>query len=158
MKVIGIDPGFGRCGFAVLSGTLQQMAHSTHGVITTPTGLPFPERLAEIAQDFQHLLSTHRPDRLVIEDLFVQRNVTTVMRVSQVRGVLIYLAHQHGLEIWQPKPLELKMAFCGHGRATKADMKHMAQQVFRGLDLHPTDDSVDALALAWFGLQQRFVV
>lgn len=152
MKILGIDPGYGRCGFAVLDGAQQTPALVTFGVITTTPREDFSSRLLEIAEDFEALLDRHHPDVLSMEDLFFVENVTTGMQVAQVRGVLLYLAHKAGLRILEPKPVEIKQSFTGNGRASKVEMKKMVRMMF-DLEASPKiDDAADAIAAAHYGM------
>ena len=153
MKILGIDPGFGLCGFAVLSKEQNELKLENFGVIKTDSKQPFTERLQEIADDFSALLKKHNPDVVSIEDLFFVQNVTTGMQVAHVRGVIMYLAVQHGARIVEPKPVEVKHSFTGDGKADKTAMKQMAKMMF-GLEKSPKiDDAADAIAVAHFAAQ-----
>ncbi|MCL4161403.1 UNVERIFIED_CONTAM: hypothetical protein GTU68_004276, partial [Idotea baltica] len=100
MKIIGIDPGYGTCGFAILEkNKIGKVVVLDFGTIQTKPQTYFPSRLQELAEDFQHLLDTYKPDVLSMEDLFFAKNVTTGMQVSQVRGIFLYLAHIYGTKI-----------------------------------------------------------
>ena len=153
MIVIGIDPGYERCGFAVLESANGQTKLLNYGVIKTPAKTDFLWRQSEIASDFQSLLDRYQPAVLAIEDLFFVQNVTTGLKVAQVRGVLTHLAHQAGLRVVEPKPTEVKKFFCGDGKADKKAMQQMAQLTFGLKDTPKIDDAADAIALGYWGLQ-----
>ena len=151
MIIIGIDPGYDRCGFAVLEKSQNQLNLLDFGIIKTDRKDDFYTRQQEIAQDFQSLLEKYKPDTLSIEDLFFAQNVTTALKVAQVRGIIINLAYTADCQILEPKPVEIKAHFCGNGRADKTAMKQMAQVTF-GLEKSPKiDDAADAIAAAHFG-------
>jgi crossover junction endodeoxyribonuclease RuvC len=151
MKILGIDPGYGLCGFAVLETSQKNEPElQTFGVISTKPQTNFAERLIEIADDIEHLLKKHQPDVLSIEDLFFAKNVTTGLQVAQVRGIIIYLAKKFGCQIIEPKPVEVKSSFTGNGQANKSEMKKMVKIIFR-LEKNPKiDDAADAIAIALF--------
>ncbi len=152
--IIGIDPGYERCGFAVLDPESDALV--TFGVIKT-TPKVFSLRLQEIGQDFQALLDKYQPTILSIEDLFFVQNITTGMKVAEVRGVLIYLAAEFGCQICEPKPVEIKSSFAGDGKADKRAMGKMAQIQY-GIDSGATlDDAVDAIACAAWGKSKQFL-
>jgi len=151
--ILGIDPGFGRCGFAVLKKTKTGENLKAFGTMESQPKSNFPERLLEIADDFQKLLEKHKPDIVSIEDLFFGQNVTTGMRVAEVRGVLIFLTQKFGAQICEPKPVEIKKAFCGNGQAGKAEMQKMAKLHFHLEKAPRIDDAADAIAAAFFALQ-----
>ena len=158
MKILGIDPGYGLCGFAVLekSREISEFNLLTFGVISTPPKKNFAERLLEIADDFQNLLNKYNPQIVSIEDLFFAKNVTTGLQVAQVRGILIYLAQKFGCQILEPKPVEVKSSFTGNGRATKLEMKKMAKLMFNLENNPQIDDAADAIAIALWAIRQKY--
>ncbi|NCP66829.1 crossover junction endodeoxyribonuclease RuvC [bacterium] len=155
MIIIGIDPGYERCGFAVLEQTGNKTALLTFGTIKTKPKADFLVRQTEIAQDFTALLERYKPQKLAIEDLFFAQNVTTGLKVAQVRGVLTHIAYEAGLEIVEPKPTEVKKFFCGDGHADKKAMQQMAQLTFNLKDSPKIDDAADAIAMAYYGALVR---
>ena len=156
MIILGIDPGYERCGFAVLEASNEGIKLIDYGVIKTPAGAAFELRLEELGDDFQYLIEKYKPNVLSMEDLFFAQNVTTAMKVSQVRGVFMYLAHKSGLQILEPKPVEIKKSFCGDGKADKKAMQQMAQMTFK-LEAKPKlDDAADAIGAAFYAVGRRF--
>jgi crossover junction endodeoxyribonuclease RuvC len=155
MKIIGIDPGFERCGYGILEENAGDFLLRDFGTIRTNAGDPFLLRQSEIAQDFQFLLEKYQPDILSIEDLFFVKNVTTGMKVAHVRGVLLYLAEKFGCRVVEPKPVEVKQGFCGSGRADKKAICQMVQVMF-GLENQPKiDDAADAIAVGVVGSRMQ---
>ena len=151
MNIIGIDPGYDRCGFAVIEASGPQLNLLEFGVIKTNKDDPFYVRQQEVAHDFAHLLKKYKPGIFAIEDLFFAKNTTTALKVAQIRGILIHLAFDSGCQILEPKPVELKSHFCGNGKADKVAMQQMAQLTF-GLKAAPQlDDAADAIAAAHYG-------
>ena len=149
--ILGIDPGYGRCGFGVLVHDGRDWQCKTHGVITTSKDVALPSRLKEIADDLTHLIELHKPERIVIEELFFAKNTTTALNVSQVRGIVSLLAAQNGIELVEVKPNEVKLAITGYGRADKKQVQEMVKTIL-GLKTSPKpDDAADALAVAWTG-------
>ncbi len=153
MKILGVDPGFGRCGFAILDATNKAKPElCTFGTVTTEPNSPFPARLHELAEDFEFLLKKWEPEVVSIEDLFFGTNTTTAMRVAAARGVILLLAERAGCRVVEPKPVELKLSFTGNGKANKSEMKKMAKIQF-GLEKNPKiDDAADAIAAAVWAL------
>ena len=154
MVVLGIDPGYGRCGCgAIASDDAAQNGwrHLGSGVITTGTEQAFPDRLLEIIGDLEQLVEQYEPEMLVIEELFFAKNTTTALKVAQVRGAIIVEARKAGLQVVEVKPNEVKQALTGYGAADKKQMQEMVKSVF-GLNQVPQpDDAADALAVAWTG-------
>ncbi|NJP04072.1 crossover junction endodeoxyribonuclease RuvC [Candidatus Gracilibacteria bacterium] len=152
MKILGIDPGYDRCGFAVLDG--EDLV--TFGTMVTDRKQDFSSRLAELADDFQALLKKHEPDVVSIEDLFFGQNVTTGLKVAEARGVMLYLAQKFGCRVYEPKPVEIKQSFTGNGKATKAEMKKMCCLQFGMEDVPKIDDAADAIGAAMWASRVRF--
>jgi len=155
MIILGIDPGYERCGFAVLEKQGTTLTLLDYGIIRTSKKDDFQVRQAEIGNDFKALLERYKPEILSIEDLFFVQNVTTGLKVAQVRGVLTFLATEAGCRVIEPKPVEIKSHFCGNGKADKKTMQQMAQMTF-GLEKSPKiDDAADAIAAAHFAAYVR---
>ena len=151
MIIIGIDPGYERCGFAVLQQDGNQSKLLTFGTIKTKAQSDFLARQNEIAHDFIALIEKYQPDKLSIEDLFFAQNVTTGLKVAQVRGVLTHLAYEAGMTVIEPKPTEVKKFFCGDGKADKKAMQQMAQVTFNLKYSPKIDDAADAIGMAYYG-------
>lgn len=150
-RILGFDPGYGRLGYGVIEGK-KALAY---GVITTEKDVAMGERLAEIAADVRTLLAKHRPDIVVIEELFFSKSVTTALKVAEVRGALLLLAAEHGATVVEVKPNEVKLALTGYGRADKRQMQDMVRTVFGLVQSPKIDDAADALAIAWTGMGRR---
>ena len=146
--ILGIDPGYGRCGFGVITEGARDWTVVTHGVITTAKQ-DFPARLLELGTDIEALIDQHRPSVLAIEELFFAKSTTTALKVAEARGVILMLAQKHGLEVIQVKPNEVKLAMTGYGRADKGQVQEMVKTVFHLNAVPKPDDAADALAVAW---------
>jgi len=155
-NILGIDPGFGRCGFAVLEKNNSEILLKNFGVIKTKPQTNFSERLIEIAEDFQKILDKYKPTIISIEDLFFVQNISTGIQVAEVRGVLLFLSQKFGAQIFEPKPVEVKNIFTGNGKATKVEIQKMAKILFNLKKAPAVDDAADAIAIAYFAIQNNF--
>jgi crossover junction endodeoxyribonuclease RuvC len=151
MRIFGLDPGYGRLGY----GVIEEKKAIGFGVITTPKEGTTGERLAEIARDVRSLLTKYQPNRIVIEELFFAKSVTTALKVAEVRGVLLLLAEEFGAQVVEVKPNEVKLALTGYGKADKKQMIDMVRTVFALKTSPKIDDAADALAIAWTGSGKR---
>lgn len=154
MRVLGIDPGYGRCGFGVIEEFGRDWQCVTHGVMTTAKEKSHPDRLAEIAGDLRQIVSTYEPESLVIEELFFAKSTTTALKVAEVRGLIITLCKESGMDVIEVKPNEVKMALTGYGKADKVQIQEMVRTVFGLSEVPKPDDAADALAVAWCGAQK----
>ena len=147
MRVLGVDPGLGRCGWAVLERRGGRVAAAGYGTIHTD-GEQVAPRLAALAARLRQVLATHRPEALAIERLFFNANVRTAMTVGQASGVVLLLAAEHGLEVTAYTPPQVKQAVTGTGSAPKEQVGYMVKALL-GLAAVPTPaDTADALAVA----------
>lgn len=148
-RILGIDPGTGILGFGVIDIDARGKATLVDaGVIRTPVHQPDSERLATIYDELHEIITELKPSVMSVEKLFFLRNVTTAMSVSQARGVVLLCGKQHGLELYEFTPLQIKMAITSYGKADKKQVQEMVR-VILGLETVPKpDDCADALAAA----------
>ncbi|MBQ2921071.1 MAG: crossover junction endodeoxyribonuclease RuvC, partial [Oscillospiraceae bacterium] len=119
MRILGIDPGYGTTGFALIEGERGQFSLLRCGAITTPPNTDFSARLEMIYEDMRQLLEVCKPDCVAIEELFFGQNVTTGIGVAQSRGVILLAIRQAGLQVHPYKPMQVKQSVVGYGNATK---------------------------------------
>ncbi len=149
MKVLAIDPGYGRCGVAVVEkngGGKEILLYSD--CIETSAKTEFPERLSAIAGECAKLIKQYTPDCVAMEKLYFQTNQKTAMRVAEVRGALIQTAQGAGIEVFEYTPGEVKSAAAGNGSADKkavARMLHVLVKIDKEIR---RDDEYDAIAIA----------
>lgn len=148
-RVLGIDPGLTRCGFAVVDGRGPQGAKAVSmGVITTPRTDALPKRLGALRTEFTALIAEFRPEVVVVEQVFFQVNVRTAMSVGQASGLALAEASLAGCEVVQYTPNQVKDAVAGWGGADKAQVQKMVQSRLRLSTLPKPADAADAAALA----------
>lgn len=149
MTILGIDPGTATTGYGLVrenaSGQPEAIAY---GVITTPAGLPMPERLVMLYQELKKIILLHRPASSAVEKLFFQRNVTTAIAVGQARGVILLALAEAGVSVFEYTPLEVKQAVVGYGKAEKKQIQLMMKALLNLEDIPKPDDAADALAIA----------
>lgn len=147
-RVIGIDPGIGLLGFGIIDHSPRSRKLVDGGVIRTPIGQPDSHRLKMIFDELTAIVIEFKPQIMIVEKLYFAQNVTTAMSVSQARGVVLLVAEQHGLELIEMTPLQIKQSLTGYGKADKKQIQEMVR-VLLGLEKVPQpDDCADALAAA----------
>ena len=149
MKILGIDPGIGICGFGLIETTSRANAKALdYGVITTKIRAPLPSRLKELYESLQEVFDTTKPDVVSVEKLFFSKNITTGIAVAEARGLVLLVAEQKRLQIFEYTPNEIKKTLTGYGSAKKGQIQEMVR-VHLGLKDKPRpDDAADALAAA----------
>ncbi|MEJ5240367.1 MAG: crossover junction endodeoxyribonuclease RuvC [Anaerolineales bacterium] len=148
-RVIGLDPGTARTGYAILDEDEQgTLAVVTFGVIETPPEETLPQRLLLLYEQVRQLLLLHQPQSGAVEKLFFQRNVSTAIQVGQARGVILLALAEAGIPVAEYTPNEIKQSVSGYGSADKRQMQEMVRLLL-GLSSRPQpDDAADALAVA----------
>lgn len=148
IRILGIDPGYGRIGWGVIEGKQDQWRHVAHGCIETTKGHTFVERLFEIQEDVQSVIQKYQPVHCGVEELFFAKNVTTAVKVGQARGVILLTVHNAGLTLDEVTPLQVKQSLTGYGRATKSQIQMMISMQLGLKKQRFQDDAADALAVA----------
>jgi len=148
MRILGIDPGYHRCGFAVVTAGKSQPDLLGSGTITTKRTDTLPVRLHALALDLDHLLKEWRPDCLAIEELYFAKNVKTGIGVAQARGVVLEHSAAAGLSVAEYAPSVVKSQLTGNGQADKQQVAFMVGRWFKLDDQKRLDDELDAIAVA----------
>lgn len=149
LRVLGIDPGLTRCGYAVVDGRGPGAAIAVSiGVIRTPAGDALPQRLAALRTELVALLGEFRPHVVAVERVFFQVNVRTAMSVGQASGLALCEAAAAGCEVVQYTPNQVKDAVAGYGGASKEQVQKMVQTRLKLVRPPQPADAADAAALA----------
>jgi crossover junction endodeoxyribonuclease RuvC len=148
MRVLGIDPGLSRCGYGCVEGGRGRARPVAVGVLTTPSDLPVPVRLAELQRELRALLTELGPAVVAVERVLFSANARTAMSVAQAAGVAMAEAVAAGCEVVEYSPNQVKEAVAGWGGAGKDEVERMVQSLL-GIEhrLRPAD-AADAVALA----------
>lgn len=147
MKVLGIDPGFGRVGFGCVERLGSRLQCCAYGTIETLPG-PLPARLLAIHGRIEELIRDHSPDALATEKLIFAANRTTALDVSKALGVILLAGTEAGLPWHEYGPGEVKLSVTGHGAAEKKQVKFMTEKLLGLGSVKGHDDATDALAIA----------
>ena len=146
--VLGIDPGLASTGYGVLAATGSRVRRIADGVIRTPAGADYGDRLVMLCDGLRHVIDSHRPDESAIEELYFSRNVRTAFSVAQARGVIILVLAQCKVRYGEYAPGAVKQAVAGHSRAPKEQVMRSVKMVLGLHDEPVSDHSADALAVA----------
>jgi len=148
MKIIGIDPGLGRTGWAVIEEDGGKIKVHSFGCIDTEKNSDEVKRLRTIYSSLKKIISSENPTVLAVEKLFFSKNVKTALSVGQARGVILLAAAESGLSIEEYTPLQVKIAVAGYGQADKNQVGQMVKSILGLKSVPKPDDAADALAIA----------
>lgn len=148
MRVLGIDPGYDRLGIAVLDGdrNTQTLIHSE--CFETDKKSEFVERLHAGTSRVGEIIKKFSPDIVALETLFFSNNQKTAMHVAEMRGALLFTAHNTGCAVVEFAPQQVKSAVAGSGRGAKADVASMLALLIKLPEKKMLDDEYDAIAVA----------
>jgi crossover junction endodeoxyribonuclease RuvC len=158
MTVMGIDPGLGSTGWAVITGCAEHPVLSDYGAIHTDPRLDPAERLLLICNAIRELLSVHRPEEVAIEDVFLAKDTRAALALGQARGAAMLGAALGGVPVCSYSARAIKQSVVGNGRASKEQVAYMVEHLL-GLSEPPRPaDCADAAAIALCHLHRRAVV
>lgn len=148
-RVLAVDPGLTRCGFAVVDMSAQRTGTFVHVQVSGSRAHEALEhRVLTIMEAADELMERFRPDVVAVERVFAQNNAPTVVGTAQATGVVIAAAAKRGIPVAWHTPSEVKAAVTGDGSADKESVNRMVVRILK-LDAPPRPaDAADALALA----------
>ncbi len=148
MKILGIDPGTVAIGLGLIEYQNKKATLVAFDCLTTNPKETTAERLNDLHQKLTKFIKKHKPEIITVENLFFFKNLKTVIKVSQARGVILLAASQQKITVYEYTPLQIKQALTGYGRAEKNQVQHMVKAVLGLKEIPQPDDAADALAAA----------
>ena len=147
MMILGLDPGLGTTGWGLIRAEGNRLSHVANGQLTTKTNAALPARLAALADQLESILAEHQPDAAAVEEVFVNANPQSTLKLGQARGVIIMTAARAGLEVGEYAARLVKKAVVGNGGAEKPQVHAMVSRLLPGVKI-AGPDAADALAVA----------
>ncbi len=144
MKILGIDPGYGTLGWAVVDSGLKII---DYGSIITASDLGIDERLLQIHLKIINIIDKYKPESLAIEQLFFTKNTKTAIDVAKCIGVILLTARLNNISYTEYSPSRIKRSITGYGRATKDQIQNMIMKIYKLKEIPRPDDVADALAV-----------
>ncbi len=144
---MGLDPGLGTTGWGLIRAENNRLSHLANGQLKTNTSAPLPERLANLANQLEALLAEQRPDAAAVEEVFVNKNPQSTLKLGQARGVVLMVAARSGIPVGEYAARLVKKAVVGTGSAEKPQVHAMIARLLPGAKI-AGPDAADALAVA----------
>jgi crossover junction endodeoxyribonuclease RuvC len=145
--ILGIDPGLGTTGWGLISAEGNRLSHIANGQINTDPKAPLPERLVTLDAALTDVILLHRPDCAAVEEVFVNSNPQSTLKLGQARGICLLAPARGGLPVAEYATRLVKKAVVGTGGAEKAQVQAMLKILLPGVKLAGAD-AADALAVA----------
>jgi crossover junction endodeoxyribonuclease RuvC len=147
MLIIGVDPSLSCTGWGIVAKSGNRLTHIANGQIKTDAGAPLAERLVTLDRELADVILNHRPDSAAVEEVFVNKNPQSTLKLGQARGVALLALARAGLPVSEYATRLVKKAIVGTGGAEKAQVQAMLKVLLPGVKLAGAD-AADALAVA----------
>ena len=147
MLIIGLDPGLGTTGWGIVAKSGSRLSHVANGQVKTDPKAPLAERLVTLDRELTDVILAHRPDTSAVEEVFVNSNPQSTLKLGQARGVCLLALARAGLPVAEYATRLVKKALVGTGGADKAQVQAMLRVLLPGVKLAGAD-AADALAVA----------
>ncbi len=147
MIILGLDPSLACTGWGVIRCEGSRISHIANGQIATKPKAPMAKRLAELQQALGLVIAEHRPDRAACEEVFVNKNPQSTLKLAQARGAVLAACGAQSIEVREHAARLVKKAVVGTGGADKAQVQAMLKVLLPGAHLAGAD-AADALAVA----------
>jgi len=145
--IIGLDPGLGTTGWGIVAKAGNRLSHVANGQVRTDPNAPLAERLVTLDRELAAVILAHRPDAGAVEEVFVNKNPQSTLKLGQARGVCLLTLARAGVPVTEYATRLVKKALVGTGAAEKAQVQAMLAVLLPGVKL-AGPDAADALAVA----------
>lgn len=146
--VLGIDPGYGRLGIAVVDSNNRQPILLHSECFETSDKLPHPKRLSLVSEKISQLIQEYNPFILGIESLLFSKNQKTALKVAEARGAILAEASKNNVVVSEVNPNTVKLAVTGYGKSDKKQVISMVEKLVKINHKIKHDDEYDAIAIA----------
>ena len=144
--ILGIDPGSKITGYGLIKIEKNQPCYLASGSIK-PTASCFGKKLFNIFSDIKTVINMYQPTAFAIEQVFVDKNPNSAIKLGQARGAAIVAASSADLALQEYTPTQVKKIVTGKGNASKQAIQQMITKQLK-LNQTPPEDAADALAIA----------
>ena len=147
MIILGLDPSLSCTGWGVVRREGSRLTHIANGQIPTDAKAPMAQRLAVLQQELAQVIAAHRPDRGAAEEVFLNKNPQSTLKLAQARGAVLAACGMAGITVSEHSARLVKKAVVGTGAADKVQVQAMLKVLLPGAVIAGTD-AADALAVA----------
>ncbi|MBU0556274.1 MAG: crossover junction endodeoxyribonuclease RuvC [Alphaproteobacteria bacterium] len=147
MIILGLDPGLGTTGWGLVRAEGNRLSHIANGQIRTVASDGLPIRLVALDAAIAALIDEYRPDEAAVEEVFVNSNPQSTLKLGQARGVVLLGAARANIPVGEYAARLVKKAIVGVGNASKDQIHAMVLRLLPGTSL-AGPDAADALAVA----------
>ena len=147
MLILGLDPSLSCTGWGLVRSEGSRLSHIANGQVKTDPNAPMAARLAQLSREIAAVIAAHRPDRAACEEVFLNKNPQSTLKLAQARGAVLAACGEAGLTVHEHAARLVKKAVVGTGAAEKAQVQAMLKVLLPGVAVAGAD-AADALAVA----------
>ncbi len=147
IRIIGLDPGLRRTGWGVIDSAANRLRYVASGAVTADPKREMADRLNLLFDGIARLIETWAPDAAAIEEIFVNRNPGSTLRLGQARGVVMLAPARAGIAVHEYAANAVKKSVVGVGHADKTQVQAMVGMLLPAAGPQSAD-AADALAVA----------
>lgn len=148
MRVLGVDPGSRYLGYGVVEASPGVVRHVVSGVVKADGRAPLHERLEIIFTELKHVIDVFAPEAVAVEGVFTHKNARSALVLGHARGVVLLLAAQARLGVFEYAPARVKKSVGAGGNDSKDSVARMVERLLRLAEPLERADAYDALAVA----------
>jgi crossover junction endodeoxyribonuclease RuvC len=148
MLILGVDPGSLVTGYGLIETSGNRYRRLVSGVIAMRPADAMAIRLRKVYDGLIEVIDAHHPDEFCLETAFYGKNVQSMLKLGQVRGVAMLAAVHRELAIAEYSPREVKKSVTGTGAAAKQQVAYMVKVILHLSEDFKKSDEADGLALA----------
>ena len=108
--ILGLDPSLSCTGWGVIRAEGSRLSHIANGQIATDAKAPIPERLAQLQRELSAVIAQHAPERAACEEVFVNKNPQSTLKLAQARGAVLAACGAAGLAVREHAARSVKKA------------------------------------------------
>ncbi|MXP26994.1 crossover junction endodeoxyribonuclease RuvC [Altererythrobacter indicus] len=147
MLILGLDPSLTCTGWGVVRVDGPRLSHVANGQVSTNAKSPMPERLLHLHDALIAVIETYKPDRAAVEEVFVNKNPQSTLKLAHARGAVLTACGRMSLPVNEHSTRLVKKAVVGTGAAEKQQVQAMLK-ILLPLAKVSGSDAADALAVA----------
>lgn len=147
MIILGLDPSLSCTGWGVVLTQGSRLSHLANGQIKTDPKAPMANRLSHLNTAIAAVIAEHNPGRAACEEVFVNDNPQSTLKLAQARGSVLAACGAAGLPVTEHAARLVKKAVVGTGGADKKQVAAMVRVLLPGAAIAGAD-AADALAVA----------
>ncbi|MEG0071488.1 MAG: crossover junction endodeoxyribonuclease RuvC [Raoultibacter sp.] len=146
--ILGIDPGLANTGWGIVHQEGSKLACVAYGCISSNAQIDLSLRLCKVYDQMEAVIDRFKPTCVGIETVWFGANITAAFATGQARGAALVACAQHGLDVGEFTPRQIKLAVVGTGTAEKEQVQYMVGKLLALKTAPSPDHAADALAAA----------